>query len=135
MKKTKNYIPTIIIFITIVCTCTKCEIDPSWPISKYYIENTTDDTLVCQYHYSRYDTCGVNCISIASKETKILHYTNEQDTLDISYTFEDMLFMSTQGDTLLYFNPVPDSIWTIEDRYADSESLWGYRLKYQFYKQ
>ena len=133
-----KYIFTILC-ISIICICTQCEIDPPFAMYKFYVQNMSNDTIVCQYNYSNYDTCGVNRISIAGNETKIIHYKNGQDTINYSgipsFTFKEMLFLGVQGDTLLYVNPMVDSLWIIEDTFADSETHWGYKLKYQFYKQ
>ena len=129
------------ICLIIMHLCTGCVGDPYDPSCKFYIQNMSDDTIFCQYHYSEWDTCGMNQISLVKDETKILHYRNEQDTIQPSgsipsVTFEDMLFMNTTEDTLLYLNPMVDSIWIISDEhFFDSEILFGNKLIYQFYKQ
>lgn len=127
------------ICLIIMYLCTGCVGDPCDPSYKFYIQNMSDDIIFCQYHYSEWDTCGLNQISLVKNETKILHYRNKQDTIQPSgipsVTFEDMLFMNTIGDTILYLNPMVDSIWTIDGQFFDSNILFGNKLIYQFYKQ
>ena len=89
--------------------------DPCEPDFMYYILNKSNDSVVCHYRTFYMTAENINEVRIGSSEQKILHLDELNDTIGGSIypkaIFRDMLFTTTNGDTLLYINPIVDSDW------------------------
>lgn len=113
--------------------------DPFDPMSEFHIQNMSEDSVVCVYHCRALTISQPNEIRLASGEQKIIFGRNENDTLFASglphFNFKDLLFVSTGGDTLLYLNPIVDSLWIQYDTTFYHNIDGGYKWIYKFYKQ
>lgn len=130
----------IILYLLICWVIMSCNgPDPQDPLNEFHIQNMTEDSVVCEYHCVSFRNAEANKISLASGEKKILYKANESDTLSASglphYNFKDMLFTNIKGDTLLYINPIVDSIWVIYDTTFYNNVYGGRKWIYKFYKQ
>lgn len=114
-----------------------CNPPDFWTTQIYYVENLSVDSIVCVYHVI-YNGNNIDTIShtneIAPQEISVLRHLSdsESDTIFIDtffphWAFEDMLFLSIQGDTILYISPIVDSDWEEENK-TKFGSKWIYKF-------
>lgn len=134
----KYFRHTLCLLMIFFCSCINGP-DPFDPLNEFHVQNMTDDSIVCQYHCVSKSVSNANVIKLASGEQGILYRQEENDTLYNSglphYNFVDMLFASMNGDTLLYMNPIIDSMWIQYDTTFYHNVYGGHRWIYKFYKQ
>ena len=110
--------------------------DPFDPLHEYHVMNVSDDSIVCRYHCTNTSIKNINEIILSSEETKIMYFSNTNDTLSASglphYVLKDMLFVNTNGDTILYINPIVDSAWIAYDTTFYHNVYGGKKWIYKF---
>lgn len=112
--------------------------DPFDPLSEFHIQNMSEDSVICIYHCRALSISQPNEIRLANGEQKIMYGFNKNDTLSAAglphYNFKDLLFVSTNGDTLLYLSSIVDSLWIQYDTTFYNGVYGGHRWIYKFYK-
>lgn len=126
--------------LSVLCAFSACIIiDPLEPLSEFHVQNMSEDSVICIYHCCAPELSNQqNEIRLASGEQRIMYQEDKNDTLSLSglphYNFRDMLFTSTNGDTLLYLSSIVDSLWLQYDTTFYKGVYGGHRWIYKFYK-
>ncbi len=124
----------VIIAVFVCVLLASCNPPDFWTQDRFYVENLSADSVILVYHTifrgNDIDTI-THTNSMAPGERNILRCFSENDTVFIDVfspkrAVEDMLFLSTHNDTMLYVFPIVDSTW-IEESHTKLGSKWLYK--------
>ena len=132
----KPLVHLLLILSGLVLLLNACIIEPpAEKRYKYYIQNVSEDSVLCLYHFrylkdmqnkKKFDT-----LLIPNNALCIMHWDNKDTLLDIptpNSFLEDMLFVSMNGDTLVYVDSINNNDWCVFDtvQYCGVGNKWKY---------